>query len=652
MTTVRLYKDIGLDPSFKKTIDFTSKSAQSSWFSSKTYKQLENVNYNKPQNLLKIPNMDYSEAVSYTYCSLIDLDSSDLREYYFFIESTAVVDSNTVQFQLTLDPIQTFMCEFEIGECLVTREHVDRWNSGDVPARITPTGEGIIANQIEQVASELVGNGFNFAIVCMTFTSPKLKVGDWDIEFKNRIFHGVFPVDVTNYRRRIPTKFAISVSRDGTGQQAGSYTASFPSINDIVTGNLNGWLPIASDSQLSLSISPLCGCNITYSDGGYVICRENLMDSETPNLILDYSTQGEVNVSTIEVLPLTNDLTPQDDFKVVQVFTPDQMMDNIVEIPISLTDSILPTKPVDGAVSNHIYEPALYMEPFITRSIMTNKGELLMNIPDVIMLNNELRFNCKNLFTSSGIVNILSVGEYDSENPVRLSAMGSQTTHICPALDVISDAWKSYVLTRRDTDRQAVTNESWRQGINNVLFMGYGGALVGSRSASGSRDSPDRRNELLNSGTIKASMIAIPTAVAGSLIDAHYAWEAQMLKEKQIQNEPSILMQAGDSIQTVVDGMGNYTFVVTKVDDVNWNRAYDKFRKYGYTVNIYEKPNTRSRKYFNYVLTNGAVVTGALNTEIKRAIARIFDCGITIFHGDNISTLEYPEYENIERSLI
>lgn len=651
MTTVRLYKDIGLDPSFKKTIDFTSKSAQSSWFASKTYKQLENVNYNKPQNLLKIPNMDYSEAVSYTYCSLIDLDSSDLREYYFFIESTAVVDSNTVQFQLTLDPIQTFMCEFEIGECLVTREHVDRWNSGDVPARITPTGEGIIASQVEKYTSSLVVSGYDFAIVSLVFTSPKLKLGDWDVEFKNRIFHGVFPVDIRNYSRRIPTAFSVSVARDGQEAQVATHSAYFPCINDIVTGNLNDWIPVASDSQLSMSISSICGCSITQSSNQYYVCRENLI-GDIPQLVLDYSTQGEVNIETLEVLPLTTDITQDTNIKVMQVFTPEQMLDNMAEITINYTNAMLPEKPTDGATASSRYEPALYMEPFVTRSIMTKKGELLLNIPDIIMLNEELKFNCKNLFTSSGIVNVISVGNYEEDNPVRLSAMGSQTTHICPALDVISDAWKSYVLTRRDTDRQAVTNESWRQGINNVLFMGYGGALVGSRSASGSRDSPDRRNELLNSGTMKASAIAIPTAIAGSLIDAHYAWEAQMLKEKQIQNEPSILMQAGDSIQTIVNGMGQYTLVVTAVDDVNWDRAYEKFRKYGYTVNIYEKPNTRSRKYFNYVLTNGAVVTGALNTEIKRAIARIFDCGITIFHGDKTSTLEYPEYENIERSLI
>ena len=662
MTTVRLYKDIGLDPSFKKTIDFTSKSAQSSWFTSKTYKQLENVNYNKPQNLLKIPNMDYSEAVSYTYCSLIDLDSSDLRTYYFFIESTAVVDSNTIQFQLTLDPIQTFMCEFEIGECMITRQHVDRWNSGDIPARITPTGEGIIADQINLISRPVAVSLNPYAIACIVFTSPKFELENTgaEIDFTNRIFYGVFPVDMENYSTRLPAKFGYNITVGDVTSSSGMLDGYYPSIDDIINGNLQDWLPLTAESQISFSISPICGCKITSGTYGTIICPDNLV-GDYPTFSVKMSSagavigRGEIEITSMEVMPLTTNLLAElTDCPVVQVFTAEQMKDNLATISSNILDGYwsLPVKPVDGNIANEQHEPALYMEPYISRSIMTGKGEVILDIPDIVVLSGETDINVKNIFTSSGIINMVSVGDYDPIYPERLPSIGSQNTHICPAIDIISDAWKTYVLTKRDTDRQMVTNESWRQGINNVLFMGYGGALVGSRSASGDRDSPDRRNQLLNTGVLRANAVAIPVAGATALIDAHYAWEAQMLKEKQIQNEPSILLNNGDGIQTLIDGTSNYKVVINRVDETNYNRAYNNFRKYGYLVNVFDKPNVRSRKYFNYILTNGAIITGSLNTDIKRALARIFDSGITIFHGDHTATLEYPDYENIERSLI
>ena len=69
-------------------------------------------------------------------------------------------------------------------------------------------------------------------------------------------------------------------------------------------------------------------------------------------------------------------------------------------------------------------------------------------------------------------------------------------------------------------------------------------------------------------------------------------------------------------------------------------------------VNRYDKPDIRSRKYFDYILTNGCVIEGSLNTVIKQELAAIYDSGITIFHGDYSSTLDYPTTENIERSLL
>ena len=124
MAIVNFYKDIGLDPTFKKTIDFTSKSKQIAWFSSKPYTSYDNVNSNKLQNTVKInTDVDFGEALEYTYCVISDLEDTSDRLYFCFVQSVTLITKGTIEFQLVLDPFQTFMCEFTLGESMVNREH-------------------------------------------------------------------------------------------------------------------------------------------------------------------------------------------------------------------------------------------------------------------------------------------------------------------------------------------------------------------------------------------------------------------------------------------------------------------------------------------------------------------------------------------------
>ena len=133
MTTVRLFKDIGLSMSFKKSIDFAGstpsaiKQNQTSWFNSRIDTTVTDVAFNKLQNLLHLP-MDYGDALEFTYVRFDDLDDSG-RYYYYFIANVTLVDDSTVAFQLVLDPLQTFMGEWSLGECMVNMGHIDRWGS-------------------------------------------------------------------------------------------------------------------------------------------------------------------------------------------------------------------------------------------------------------------------------------------------------------------------------------------------------------------------------------------------------------------------------------------------------------------------------------------------------------------------------------------
>lgn len=66
-------------------------------------------------------------------------------------------------------------------------------------------------------------------------------------------------------------------------------------------------------------------------------------------------------------------------------------------------------------------------------------------------------------------------------------------------------------------------------------------------------------------------------------------------------------------------------------------RLDDFLSCYGYAVNKVVQPNLHSRTYWNFIQTQGAVISGNMPSSSKEAIARIFDGGITFWHnGDQI----------------
>lgn len=66
------------------------------------------------------------------------------------------------------------------------------------------------------------------------------------------------------------------------------------------------------------------------------------------------------------------------------------------------------------------------------------------------------------------------------------------------------------------------------------------------------------------------------------------------------------------------------------------------FDMFGYKVNALKVPNITGRPYWNYVKTINAAITGSLPVEAMAAIRKIFDRGITFWHGDWVGDYSLP----------
>ena len=59
-------------------------------------------------------------------------------------------------------------------------------------------------------------------------------------------------------------------------------------------------------------------------------------------------------------------------------------------------------------------------------------------------------------------------------------------------------------------------------------------------------------------------------------------------------------------------------------------------KMFGYKVNKLEIPNTKSRRYYNYIKTIDANIVGNIPSNDLSAIKGIFDKGVTIWHTDQV----------------
>ena len=401
MTSVQLFKDIGLNMAMKKTIDFPSKTAQNTWFNSHESTVVNDVAFNKLQNELHLP-MDYGSALEYTYVRFINLDASG-KIYYYFISDCALIDDSTVAFTLVLDPIQTFMCEYELDECMVTREHCDRWGAGANPIRKTPNNDGVDAFYKVKGKQYLSGAESGLMLALLTVTSPTLKYhfsqfapalnpGNADIELDKGVFYGIALVSTQPSNPGIPFKCKYKVEctfpNMVTETRETTSTLRFPNLRSIINGEFQSSLPLPDDAIVSFTIIPSVYMPLTHevdpNTGEWIYIFDNVpelgikAEYSGGAYTIDEVTSSGIIVNTTDRIQvdwhnepyISSDAT----FGLV-VRSPMNMKEDFVIETISDAVWFIPTKPSDGVDASYVYEPALYMAPYTSRRIVKESGE-------------------------------------------------------------------------------------------------------------------------------------------------------------------------------------------------------------------------------------------------------------------------------------
>ena len=121
-TTIKILKNVPLDPSYDHTIYFTTATAQSTYFSSKNKYTLDRQSYQRIQKGI----MRVSVIAENLYdCNYIMFQNSAFgtKWFYAFIKSVEYVNNEVSQVEFQIDVMQTWFFDYELDKCFVEREH-------------------------------------------------------------------------------------------------------------------------------------------------------------------------------------------------------------------------------------------------------------------------------------------------------------------------------------------------------------------------------------------------------------------------------------------------------------------------------------------------------------------------------------------------
>lgn len=120
-TTIYICSGVRLNSKYEHSIYFANASEQREYFAGKVVKTLPAYSYVRRSWKLKV-GATMSEALTWNYLYFRNA-SSDPSYYYFFINNVEYVNDETVELELELDVIQTYLFRFQLLPCFVEREH-------------------------------------------------------------------------------------------------------------------------------------------------------------------------------------------------------------------------------------------------------------------------------------------------------------------------------------------------------------------------------------------------------------------------------------------------------------------------------------------------------------------------------------------------
>ena len=129
-TDIHLLNVPELDVHHNHTFSFANKEQQLNYFLGKKVTSIENVNYHRKNNNLKVNyHIDELQFVNYV---MINNEKPLNKWYYYFVIDRKYINENCTELILKIDVLQTYLFDYTFKSSLVERQHYNRYTSDGV----------------------------------------------------------------------------------------------------------------------------------------------------------------------------------------------------------------------------------------------------------------------------------------------------------------------------------------------------------------------------------------------------------------------------------------------------------------------------------------------------------------------------------------
>ena len=655
--TVTFYGDVGFDRSYNHVIDFSNETERENYFFPKAIKTIQDCAYNKPMNSLQI-RCPYEDALSFTYCKfIIGSNPNSQKKIFAWVDDVVLktdqIDENNVympilEINISVDPWQTFLFNFSVGESFVVRENVDRFKANADGTKgwclpnttdINSLGATKRVRSLIEFRKTYVTNKVTSDLQKDNYTTPpttevyNTKIRWIAIQYvrkptpvetedgKNYMINLLFPVTPQ------PICFIRTVTQEGT-----TTTFYVRSLTDK---------EVVDDTYLTtIGIDPDRVASVVY----------------IPFDIAELSRNGSYNENCDFK---GNDITSFIEWNIIMdpFALPSIIACFVVNFPTTIKYDFDINNSLDLTIpNNNVYsishEPQLYKSPFKQITLVDEFNIERGVFNDLVAntyknnVNPFQKFTIYLLFDSTEIrLRLVPYGlELNSKYWIEYNLSN---------VEVIRNAWLSYMLQERDAARSAIQTQINQQAIAGAIGGVSSAFGMGGQQAMSVGKAQNGQSELgaFTAGAVVGLGVGAIQTVGGYIANQHFMFEQQDIREKAIKNKANNISQTGNFKSIITE----FALYETCCDETTLGLKALEFHKYGYGIYRYETPQLKSRKYFNFIATNIVKINGNLNNNIKIAIMEIFNNGVTIWHGDYINELsgigDYSK-ENIERSLL
>lgn len=281
-TTVRVCQSIPLDNTYTDTILFTSKSAQESYFASKTKKVYSGLTYQRLASNSSTWAIFLEDVADYFYdCNYLCFQNGGFgnKWLYAFISDILYINENCTAITFEIDVMQTWLFDFEIKKSFIERMHV--------------ADDTISRNVVEEDLNFMQRYEYYYVENSRLFEGSTRPL-DTDGEFDDHIIYDSIILVATSEDVDEEDEFLEGGLIQNTYQ--GLKYIGF-NANDLGVGYCNAWLKRMNEGGKAgaiNSISMVPSAGLTYSSGGNGKLNINIEDPNgnvgEKEYLINYST--------------------------------------------------------------------------------------------------------------------------------------------------------------------------------------------------------------------------------------------------------------------------------------------------------------------------------------------------------------------------